>query len=96
MKPWHVYIALLEDGRFYTGMTQHNPDDRAQSLRQGRGGPFTLGVRIVRILWHEVHKSASSARLRESQIKRWSHAKKEALILGVWKRLKALARSRGR
>jgi len=93
-KPWHVYIALLADGRFYAGITQHSPEDRAESHRQGKGGPFTLGVRIVRILWHELHATASSARRRESQIKKWSHEKKRALIHGDLTLLKSLARCR--
>jgi len=92
--PWYVYIALLEDGRFYVGMTQVHPDERAHRHQTGWGGTFTKGVRIVRVLWSEQHANGDSARKRERQIKRWSHAKKQALIDGDHSRLKSLSRSR--
>ena len=91
---WYVYIALLEDGRFYVGMTQVDPDERARRHQTGFGGTFTRGIKVVRILWFEVHPSGDSARKRERQIKRWSHAKKQALIDGNMARLKSLSRSR--
>ena len=92
--PWFVYIALLEDGRFYVGMTQVHPDERAHRHQAGQGGTFTKGVGIVRVLWSEQHPNGKLARKRESQIKRWSHAKKQALINGDFNRLKSLSRSR--
>ena len=93
-KPWYVYIALLEDGRFYVGMTQVHPTERAHRHQTGWGGTFTRGIKVVRILWFEEHPTGESARRRESQLKRWSHAKKQASVDGELKRLKALARSR--
>ena len=93
-KPWYVYIALLEDDRFYVGMTQVHPDERADRHRAGCGGTFTRAIQVVRMLWWEVHPTGESARKRESQIKRWSHAKKLALMDGDLSKLKALARSR--
>lgn len=89
-----VYIGLLEDGRFYTGVTQGRPESRLRRHQHGRGGTFTRGVRLVRILWSESHSTLTHARTREAQIKKWSHAKKQALIDGDIPRLKALARSR--
>ena len=93
-QPWYVYIALLEDGRFYVGMTQVHPDERAHRHQTGWGGTFTKSVKMIRMLWWEQHPAGESARKRESQIKRWSHAKKQALIDGNLARLKLLARSR--
>ena len=92
--PWHVYIALLEDGRFYVGMTQSHPDERAHRHQTGWGGTFTKGVKVVRILWWERLPTGKSARERERQIKRWRHAKKQALIEGDLVRLKSLAKRR--
>jgi len=92
--PWYVYIALLEDGRFYVGMTQVHPDERARRHQTGWGGTFTQGVNVVRMLWWEQHPAGVSARKREIQVKRWSHAKKQALIDGDLGRLKSLSRSR--
>ncbi len=90
----HVYIALLQDGRFYVGMTHLSPDERARRHRRGWGGIFTRETGLVRLVWSEAHPSADSARKRERQLKGWSHAKKQALIDGDMKRLKKLSRSR--
>ena len=92
--PRYVYIALLEDGRFYVGMTQVHPEERAHRHQTGRGGTFTKGIKVVRMLWWEQHPSGESARSRETQIKRSSHAKKQALIDGDVGKLKLLARSK--
>jgi len=34
-----------------------------------------------------VHESRSAAQARESQLKRWTRARKEALVAGAWDRL---------
>ena len=92
--PWNVYIALLEDGRFYIGMTQVHPQERTRRHTVGKGGTFTRGRKVVSILWVEQHATAKSAHDREKQLKKWSHAKKQALIDGDLERLKSLSRSR--
>jgi len=89
---WHVYIALLADGRYYVGMTSLPPDARAVRHRSGLGGEFTRRNPLVRILWFETHPASGAARAREQQLKRWSRAKKQALIEGDIDRLKQLSR----
>ena len=79
-KPWHVYIALLADSRYYVGMTSLSPDARAIRHRSGLGGKFTRRNPLVRILWFESHPTSQAARTREQQLKRWSRAKKQALF----------------
>lgn len=91
---WYVYIALLEDGRFYVGITHVRPDERERRHRAGWGGTFTRAIKVVRVLWFEEHRSAESASKRERQLKEWTHSKKQALIDGDIARLKPLARSR--
>ena len=91
---WHVYIALLQDGRFYVGMTHLSPSQRARDHSAGKGGPYTESNPIVRVLWSEAHSSSLFARKREQQLKKWTHAKKEALINGDWSKLKSLSRSK--
>jgi len=91
-KPWHVYIALLADNRYYIGMTSLPPDERAVRHRSGLGGKFTRRNPPVRILWFESHPTSQAARTREQQLKRWSRAKKRALIEGDTDRLKRLSR----
>ena len=89
---WHVYIALLADGRYYVGMTSLPPDVRAVRHRSGLGGKFTGRNPLVKVLWFETHLTSQAARTREQQIKRWSHAKKQALIAGDTEQLKRLSR----
>ena len=52
----------------------------ASNIIAGKGATWTAARRPVQLIWIEQHASLSSARKRENQIKRWSHAKKEALI----------------
>ena len=91
-KPWFVYIALLEDGRFYVGMTRSSVEARILEHIRGRGNAFTRRVPVIKKLWSEKHSSGSSARKREMQLKRWTHAKKRALIEGDLELLKTLSR----
>ncbi len=93
-KPWHVYIALLSDQRYYVGMTRLKPKSRADRHQKGLGGQFTQRIGVLRILWSEVHPTSDSARRREQQLKHWTHAKKEALICGDLKRLAQLSKRR--
>jgi putative endonuclease len=93
-KPWHVHIALLSDDRYYVGMTHLLPGRRAARHRSGLGGQFTKRIHVVRILWFETHPTSESARQREQQLKKWSHAKKQALIAGDIERLRQLSSRR--
>ncbi len=93
-KPWHVYIALLSDQRYYVGMTRLKPHSRAGRHQRGLGGQFTQRIGVLRILCSEVHQTSESARRREQQLKRWTHAKKEALIGGDLKRLAQFSKGR--
>jgi predicted GIY-YIG superfamily endonuclease len=91
---WRVYIAILADGRFYVGISRLSKESLLRQHCEGRHAAFTSEHRVVRIAWTEEHSSPESARARERQLKRWTHAKKQALVDGDLARLKALARSR--
>ncbi len=91
---WCVYIAVLADGRFYVGISRLTKDALLQQHREGRHAAFTSEHRVVCIAWTEEHSSSESARARERQLKRWTHAKKQALIAGDFGKLKVLSRSR--
>ena len=76
---FYCYVLLCSDNSYYVGVT----DDltrRAQEHNQGKGAAWTAARRPVRLAWTEEHPTLSSARLRENQLKRWSHAKNVALI----------------
>jgi len=76
-----VYILRCNDGAYYVGHT----DDvlrREQTHNEGRGARFTAARRPVAAVYAEHFATALEATARERQLKRWTRAKKEALIAG--------------
>ena len=61
---------------------------------EGEGGRFTCRNRPVELVYVEEVGGKEEAERRESQIKRWSRAKKEALIKSNLKELRRLSVSR--
>ena len=88
-----MYILRCNDGIFYVGSTG-NLHDRLQVHNTGRGPMFTRIRLPVELVYSEPFTSFSDARLREIQIKKWSHEKKEALIAGDMAALKRLSKRR--
>jgi predicted GIY-YIG superfamily endonuclease len=93
MGQYYVYILLCSDGSYYVGSTQ-NLSERVKAHVEGRGCRYTAQRRPVRLVYSESQESESAAVRRELQIKRWSRAKKEALIGGDRERLRQLSQSR--
>jgi predicted GIY-YIG superfamily endonuclease len=89
-----VYILRCADGSLYVGHTS-NVEDRIRVHNEGRGALWTACRRPVTLAYCEQQPSEDRAIERERQIKRWSHAKKLALIDGDPAKLKSLARRRG-
>ena len=88
-----VYILSCSDGTLYVGSTS-DVVERERVHNEGRGPKYTAGRTPVRVVYSEAHESRAAAQNREAQLKRWSHAKKQALIDGDRDRLRALARRR--
>jgi predicted GIY-YIG superfamily endonuclease len=88
-----VYILRCADDSFYIGHTS-NIEDRVKVHDDGRGALWTACRRPVRLVYQERYGSEVQAIARERQIKRWTHAKKLALIAGDRAKLKALAKRR--
>lgn len=77
--PYFVYLLECADRSIYTGITT----DVARRLKEhteGIGSRYTRARKAKRILYSEQCKNRSSALTREAEIKRWSRAKKLALI----------------
>jgi predicted GIY-YIG superfamily endonuclease len=87
-----VYLLRCADGTYYVGLTSDLPA-RLRAHNAGRGPRFTHCRRPVVLAHSERFPSVRQARRRETQLKRWSRAKKEALVAGNLGQLKALARS---
>jgi putative endonuclease len=91
--PCFFYILQCSDGSYYVGCTT-DLLVRERVHDEGHGAPLTAASMPVRIVYSERHESWPAARNRESQIKHWSRARKEALIEGDRSRLHVLARRR--
>jgi putative endonuclease len=74
-----VYIVRCRDGTLYTGYAR-DPRRRAKVHNSGRGARYTSGRLPVTLAYSEPFDSKSEALRRECELKRWSRAKKEALI----------------
>ena len=83
MKPFFVYILRCSDGSYYTGHT----DDLEKRMVEHEHGAIpghTSVRRPVQLVWSDEMETRDDAIQREMQIKRWSRAKKDALIRGDW------------
>jgi len=91
--PFFVYILRCSDGSFYVGHSE-NVEERVVAHNNGRGAVWTTCRRPVRLVYRETCATEAGAVKRERQIKRWTHAKKEALVKGDLARLKELSKSK--
>ena len=78
---FYCYILLCADDSYYVGATD-DPQRRLQEHNQGKGSDWTAARRPLVLIWAEEHPTLTAARKRENQLKRWSRAKKTALIEG--------------
>ena len=90
-----IYIVRCADDTLYVGHTE-DLASREQTHNDGKGAKFTAARRPVRMVYAEEHASISSAVARERQLKRWSCAKKEALIVDDRTTLTSVGRGRTR
>ncbi len=88
-----VYFLRLKSGIVYIGATL-DLTERLSDHFAGRGCRTTSLDPPLALLRVEVCSSFSGARRREAQLKRWSRAKKEALVVHDAIALHNLARSR--
>ncbi len=88
-----VYILLCADGTFYVGSAKNVERRREQHLA-GRGAKHTHDHAAVRLVYAEGPLEVGPAVRREMQIKRWSRAKKLALITGDLATSKTLAKGK--
>jgi putative endonuclease len=90
---YFVYILRTLSNTLYIGVTG-TLEQRISTHNSGKGAEWVKAHRGARLVYTEPHVTLSSARKREIQLKKWSRAKKEALIAGDFAMLKAFSRSR--
>ena len=95
MNPFWVYILRCADHNYYVGHTQ-NVTERVEVHNAGRALLYTSLRRPVALVYSEQAQDEVAAVQRERQIKRWTRAKKEALIAGDKTLLKKLSERRQR
>lgn len=78
--PWVVYMLLCDEKTFYIGLT-HDLEQRVIS-HQSKENIATKEFSDLKLVYHEEYKTRSEAEKREQQLKRWTFAKKKALIEG--------------
>lgn len=90
---YYVYILACADNTFYTGIT----NDLNRRLNEHRAGihedSYTFSRRPLVLKRHMTFDDPLDAIRFEKRIKKWSHAKKLALINGDFGRLPPLSRN---
>jgi tRNA/rRNA methyltransferase len=81
LKPFFTYMLHCADGSYYLGHTDEL-EKRIAEHQYGEGCAWTKSRRPVALVWRQEFPDRDAARAVEQQIKRWTRAKKEALIAG--------------
>ncbi len=89
-----VYILRCADGSYYTGSTKKTLEAREWEHNEGVVPGYTHSRRPVTLVYAERYERLLDGFARERQIKRWSRAKKEALMREDWEGLARLARGK--
>jgi len=94
MKSYYVYILKCADKSFYTGIT----NDLERRISEHQSGLnltcFTYTRRPIELVYKEVFTNPTIAIIFEKKIKKWSRAKKQALIEGRFADLPKLSRNK--
>jgi len=97
MRERYFYTYIMTDcsRHPYTGFTGRLLQRRAEHVEQEDDGSYTAQYHLLRLVYFEADLNANNAIAREKQIKRWSRAKKIALIESVNPKWDDLAREWG-
>ena len=92
----YLYILRCADGSYYVGSTRSSLELRVAQHNDGAFGGYTATRRPVHLVFHQEFDRITDMIAAERQVKRWTRAKKEALIRGDYAMLRLLARGRDR
>ena len=88
---WYTYILQCSDKSYYAGHT-NNLSERVNRHNAGRAALWTACRLPVKLIYNEALETEEQAVNRERQIKKWSRAKKQALLTADKTSLKELSR----
>ena len=94
MKQSYVYILKCSDSTYYTGVTSNLNQRMFQHNSGFYPDCYTFSRRPVALVFYAEFTDINFAIDKEKQIKKWSKAKKEALIRGEYDTLPNLARKK--
>ncbi|THV61369.1 GIY-YIG nuclease family protein [Flagellimonas alvinocaridis] len=94
MKLSYVYILKCSDGTYYTGVTSDLEKRIEEHIVGKRSTSYTFSRRPVELVFYAKFTQIELAIQKEKQIKKWSKAKKEALINGQYDALPNLAKKK--
>ncbi len=94
MKIYYVYILKCSDNTYYTGITS-NLTKRIVEHNSGKHkDSYTFKRRPINLEFYAEFTDVNLATQSEKQIKKWSRAKKEALIKNEFEKLPNLAKKK--
>lgn len=94
MKLSYVYILKCSDNSYYVGITS-NLEQRIVEHRLGRYvESYTYARRPIELVFYSEFTDINLAIQTEKQIKKWSRAKKEALISNEFDKLQNLSKKK--
>ena len=94
MQVSYVYILKCSDNSYYTGVTSKIEQRMFQHNTAFYPDCYTASRRPVELVFYAEFTNISFAIDTEKQIKKWSRAKKEALISGDYDALPNLAKKK--
>lgn len=86
---FYLYILRNQHNRLYIGQTQ-NVEQRMKDHQTNHGAKFIKDYGKFSLVYTEEFKTRFEAMQREKQLKKWTRAKKEALIANNLTLLKRL------
>ena len=90
-----LYILRCHDDSLYVGITRTELEMRLAQHNAGTFGGYTFTRRPVTLAHSEWFSRITDAIEAERKLKKWTRAKKEALIRGDFEALKSLSRRHG-
>ena len=88
---WYAYILQCSDKSYYVGHA-NGLSERVNRHNAGKAARWTACRLPVKLIYNEAFATKKQAVNRERQIKKWSRAKKQALITADKNTLKELSR----
>jgi len=94
MKFYYVYLLRCSDKSIYTGITSYL-DKRIVEHHEGKHkNSYTYKRRPIELVYYQEFLEPNQAIEFEKKIKKWSRAKKEALITGDFNKLQGVSECR--